>query len=286
MRECDEGLWNNSRKAWSKNLSSILITKAFEKAEKEGRPALISYTVIGDPSKEVSLEILKSISKSVDIAEFGISHNCPIGDGIAIQDSTFRALTNKIKFLDSFSVVKKFKETNKSTPIIFMLYYNLILQFGEDKFIEECKRCGVSGLIVVDLPYPINKDFADRCKENDISFISLLSPTTTKERAKAIIKNSHNMVYYISMLSTTGGVLKVDPKEIIKRYNEMRSLDKSKYYAIGFGITEKTISSLREAQGLVIGSMLCREIARSLDKNENPVTNLTKMTNSLKEKII
>ena len=90
------------------------------------------------------------------------------------------------------------------------------------------------------------------------------------------------MVYYISMLSTTGGKLKVSPKEIIKRYNKIKSLDKTKNIVIGFGITEKTIKSLKKADGLVVGSAICKEISRSLNKRQNAVTNVTNVVRKLK----
>ena len=95
-----------------------------------------------------------------------------------------------------------------------MGYYNLIYQNGESNFLKNCKSSGVDGLIIVDLPYPENKNFANKCKKKGINFIQLLSPTTSRERMKKIIKDSHDMIYYISMLSTTGGNL----KSLQKRY--------------------------------------------------------------------
>ena len=89
-----------------------------------------------------------------------------------------------------------------------MGYYNMIFQYGENEFLRKCKISGVNGLIVVDLPWPENKKFASKCKKKSIFFIQLLSPTTTKNRLKKIIKDSHEMIYFISMLSTTGGKLK------------------------------------------------------------------------------
>ena len=166
-----------------------------------------------------------------------------------------------------------------------MGYYNMIYQYGDNDFINICKKVGVDGLIVVDLPYPENKNFAKKCKKKNISFIQLISPTTSASRMKKIIKDSHNMVYYISMLSTTGGKLKVSPKEILKRYNKIKNLNKNKNIVIGFGITEKTITSLRKADGLVIGSALCKEISKSIENRQNPVTNVTKMVYNLKNKI-
>ena len=94
------------------------------------------------------------------------------------------------------------------------------------------------------------------------------------------------MIYYISMLSTTGGKLKVSPRQIIKNYNKIKKIDPKKNCVIGFGITEKTISKLRSADGLVVGSAICKEITRSLEKRQNIVTNVSKVVSKLKNKII
>jgi len=266
-------------------LTNLLIKKTFDECKKQKRPALISYTVLGDPNLNQSIKILNSISANIDLLELGIPFNCPIGDGPAIQDSSYRSLSNGFKNKDLFKSVKKFKNKNKEKPIILMLYYQTVFQYGENKFIKDCKKNLVSGLIIVDLPWPLNKKFSEKCEKNSICFIQLVSPTTKKDRLKEIVKHSHELVYIISMLSTTGGRLKVSSKDILKRYNYVKSIDKSKYYIIGFGITENNISSLKSAQGLVCGSNLCRNITDSIKKNLNPAKNLYKLTLKLKNKI-
>ncbi len=262
------------------------ISLAFDRCKKENRPALLTYTVAGDNNKNKSIEILKSISKYIDICEIGFAHNTPIADGGQIQTSTHRALKNGTKIKDVFQIVKKFKKFKNSKPVILMGYYNIICQYGENKFINSCKNVGVDGLIVVDLPYPENKYFAKKCKKRKISFIQLLAPTTSNSRMKKIIRDSHNMIYYISMLSTTGGKLKVSSKEILKNYYKIKNINKSKNLVIGFGITLKTISALKKADGLVVGSALCKEISKSLRNRQNPVTNVSKMVEKLKNKIL
>ena len=263
--------------------SSIDLT--FKKCREENRPALLTYTVSGDPNKKKSFEILKAISSHADICEIGVGHNCNTGDGKQIQNSTYRAIKNGIKIKDTFSIVKKFKKTKNSKPCILMGYYNSIVQYGENQFIKKCKQIGVDGLIVVDLPWPENKSFAKRCKKNSINFVQLLSPTTSKYRMKKIINDSHDMIYYISMLSTTGGRLKVSPKSILKNYNSIKKINKSKNLVIGFGITVKTISALRKADGLVVGSALCKEISKSIKKRQNPVTKVSYMVKTLRRKL-
>ena len=262
------------------------IASVFNKCKKEKRAALITYTVAGDNTKNNSLKILNSISKHADIIELGFPHNTPIADGGQIQESSHRALKNGIKLKDVFQIIKKFKKSNPYKPLIMMGYFNLIYQSGEEKFLKNCKSSGVDGLIIVDLPFPENQRFEKKCKKKSIEFIQLLSPTTTKDRMKKIIKNSHNMIYYISMLSTTGGKLKVSPKKILQNYNKIKKIDRSKNVVIGFGITNKTIASLKKADGLVIGSQLCKTITNSLKKRLNTAKVLNNVVYNLKKKII
>ena len=103
---------------------------------------------------------------------------------------------------------------------------------------------------------------------------------------KKIVKDSHNMIYYISMLSTTGGKLKVSPKKILQNYKIIKKIDNKKNVVIGFGITNKTISSLKEADGLVVGSQLCKTITNSLKNRLNTAKVLDKMVYNLKKKIL
>jgi tryptophan synthase alpha chain len=240
------------------------INLAFSQCKKENRPALLTYTVAGDNTKKKSLEILNAIAPYVDILEIGIPHNTPVADGGQIQTSAYRAIKNGIK----------------------VGYYNTIFQLGERSFLKHCKQSGVDGLIVVDLPWPENKNFANKCKKQSINFIQLLSPTTSDIRMKNIIKDSHDMVYYISMLSTTGGTLKVSAKEILKNYNKIKKINPKQNVVIGFGITEKTISSLTKADGLVVGSALCKAISGALSRGTNPVRMAENMVKKLRSKII
>ena len=266
-------------------MNSSLINQSFKNAKKENRPAHLTYTVAGDNTKKKSLEILKSISQYADICELGLAHNTPIADGGQIQTSAYRAIKNGIKIDDVFSIVNSFKKAIKNKPIILMGYYNIIYQYNENKFLQKCKKSKVDGLIVVDLPYPENKVFASKCKKKKINFIQLISPTTSNSRLKQIVKDSHDMIYYISMLSTTGGKLKVSSSKILKEYSKIKNQNKSKNVVIGFGITEKTIKSLKKADGLVVGSAICEEITNSLKKRQNTVTNVTNVVRRLRNKI-
>ena len=263
-----------------------LINKTFLKLKKENRPALITYTVAGDPNKNQSLTLLKKISQHVDIVEWGFPHNCPTADGKEIQNSSYRALANGIKLNDIFNLVKKYKKDKNAKPLILMGYYQMVFNYGEEKFVNKCKQVGVDGLIIVDLIWPYNKKFANLCKKKSVCFVQLIAPTTTNQRMMKIIKDSHDMVYYISMLSTTGGKLKVTPKTILKNFNKIKKINKNKNIVVGFGITDKTISSLKKADGLVVGSALVKTITDSLNHRRNPLIAAEKMVKKLKSKII
>jgi len=264
------------------------INLAFKKCKSEKRSALLTYTVAGDSSKKKSLEILNSISKHADICELGFPHNTPIADGGQIQTSSCRAIKKGIKMKDVFQIVAKYKKNKYAKPIILMGYYNMIYQYGESKFLRKSKQVGVDGLIVVDLPWPDNKFFAKKCKKNSITFVQLISPTTSRMRMKKIIKDSHEILYLISMLSTTGGKLKVSPKKIFQNYNTIKKLIKNdrKNLIIGFGITSKNISSFKWSDGCVVGSEICKKISESIKKRQNPVTNVNNMVRKLRKKLL
>ena len=258
------------------------IRKAFKKKEKK----LVTFTTGGDPDLDTSLEILNTIiSNGIDIIEIGMPFSDPMADGPIIQESSVRSIANGTKINDILETVNKVRKLNNEIPIILMGYYNSIFNMGVKTFASKCADAGVDGLIIVDLPWPDNKNFSKKCKKANITFVQLLSPTTSKKRMKKIINDSHDMIYYISMLSTTGGKLKVSPKKILEKYKSIKKINRSKNVVIGFGITEKTISSLKKADGLVVGSALCKKISESLQKRQNPVTNVVSMVSRLKNKI-
>ena len=126
------------------------IALAFDVCKKEKRPALITYTVAGDNTKNNSLKILNKISRHADILELGMPFNTPVADGGQIQGSAHRALSKGLKLKDIFQIVKKFKSINSNKPIILMGYYNLIYQYGENNFLKNCKLSGVDGLLSSD----------------------------------------------------------------------------------------------------------------------------------------
>ncbi len=116
------------------------ISLAFKKCRNEKRPALLTYTVAGDNNKKKSLEILKSISENADLLELGFPHSTPIADGGQIQTSTYRAIKNGFKMKDAFQIVKDYNKIKNPKPVILMGYYNMIYQYGENKFLKNANN--------------------------------------------------------------------------------------------------------------------------------------------------
>ena len=159
------------------------------------------------------------------------------------------------------------------------------MSYGEDSFLSKCVASKVAGIICVDWPWPLNLNFAAKCKNNNIDFIQLLCPTTNEERLKLILNDAHDVVYYISMLSTTGQKLKVSPSEIKERFNLIKTIAPEKKCIIGFGITEETIAHFKDTDACVVGSALCREISESVNEGQNPATNIGAMVKKLTNKL-
>ena len=258
------------------------ISLAFKKAKNERRPALLTYTVAGDSSKKQSLEILKSISKYADLLEIGVPHNTPVADGGQIQTSSYRAIKNGIKMKDIFKIVKDFKKSKYSKPIILMGYYNMIYQFGENKFLKECKKSGVNGLIIVDLQPEEDEDLINELKENNIDLIRLITPTTDKDRLKLILKNASGFLYYVSVMGTTGqksaNISELEKSvSFIKKYTNMPVIP-------GFGIknAQDVNNICKIADGAVVGSSIIKIIEENINNKDLMLKKIDLFTKNLK----
>ena len=237
------------------------ITKKFSQLNQENKKALISFITAGDPSKKIFEEILTLLPKSgVDLIEIGIPFSDPMADGPTIQNSSQRAIKSGIKLQNIISMVKKFRKTDKKTPIILMGYFNPIFQYGIKNFFSDSHFAGVDGVIVVDLPPEENDMIIKFSQEFQIDIIRLLTPTTDGNRLKKILKSTSGFLYYISIMGITGtkkpsldGVRKAVMK--IKKLSELPTV-------VGFGLNSaKQVQAINKfADGCVIGSAIVKII--------------------------
>ena len=155
------------------------IPNIFNKNKSKNKKTFISYLVCGDPSKDITLSAMHTMSKSgVDIIELGIPFSDPMADGPVIQRASERALANNVGIRQTIELAKEFRTKNKVTPIILMGYANPIEAIGVDNFVKLIKDAEVDGVITVDYPPEESVDFVALLKKNNIDSIFLLSPTT------------------------------------------------------------------------------------------------------------
>ena len=242
------------------------LTKRLADIKKQNKKALVAYLVAGDPDIESTLQLMNLFVESgVDVLEIGVPFTDPIAEGPIIQKAHDRALEKNISLTAIFEMVQKFRETDDTTPIVLMGYLNTFL--SHKKIIEENKKDSVDSILVVDIPGELNlADYG--IKNQNINTISLISPTTNKDRIKSIANNSTGFVYYVTLRGVTGASnLNID--EITENIEEIK-----KYASVptlaGFGIKSPDDARLLSScsDGVIIGSSIVQMIEESSQSKE------------------
>ena len=182
--------------------------KRFADLKAEGRPALVTYFMGGDPDYETSLGIMKALPEAgSDIIELGMPFSDPMADGPAIQLAGQRALKGGQTLKKTLQLAADFRKSDDATPIVMMGYYNPIYIYGVEKFLDDALAAGIDGLIVVDLPPEMDDELCIPAIRKGINFIRLATPTTDDKRLPTVLKNTTGFVYYVSMNGITGSAL-------------------------------------------------------------------------------
>jgi tryptophan synthase alpha chain len=242
--------------------------KRFGDLKAEGRPALVTYFMGGDPDYETSLGIMKALPEAgADIIELGMPFSDPMADGPAIQMAGQRALKGGQTLRKTLQLAADFRKSDGTTPIVMMGYYNPIYIYGVEKFLDDAIAAGIDGLIVVDLPPEMDDELCIPAIRKGINFISLATPTTDEKRLPTVLKNTSGFVYYVSMNGITGSALP-DPSLVsgaVRRIKQHTNLP----VCVGFGVKTadhaKVIGS--SADGVVVGTAIVNQVATSLTKD-------------------
>lgn len=238
------------------------ISQKFKYLKRENKKALIVYIMAGDPSLSATERLVPAIEKSgADLIELGVPFSDPIADGAIIQAAGKRALEKGATLQKVFSLVGRLRGKTK-VPLVLMLYYNLILHFGEEKFILACRRFGVDGLIVPDLPVEEAINLRRLSKDKGIATIFFVTPTSNRKRMMRACLASSGFVYYISRTGVTGAKTSVS-QELKKQIKMIKRVSK-KPICVGFGIRDKKQVAMinKFADGCIIGSAIVEEISR------------------------
>jgi len=226
-----------------------------------GRRALIPYVTTGDPSLAHTLPIMHSLAKAgADIIELGVPFSDPMADGPVVQRASERALAQGVSLRDVLDVVAAFRKDDASTPVVLMGYANPIEAMGAERFVEDARKVGVDGVIVVDYPPEEATAFTALLNAQGIAPIFLLSPTTPEPRIKAIAALARGYVYYVSLKGVTGAG-HLDTADVVAHLAQIRR-HVLVPIGVGFGIRDAAGAQAiaAHADAVVIGSRLIQEI--------------------------
>ena len=239
--------------------------KRFADLAAEGRPALVTYFMAGDPDFDTSLAIMKALpTAGSDIIELGMPFSDPMADGPAIQLAGQRALKGGQTLARTLEIARLFREDDAKTPIVLMGYYNPIYIYGVERFLDDALACGIDGLIVVDLPPEMDDELCIPALRKDINFIRLATPTTDDKRLPKVLENTSGFVYYVSMNGITGSALP-DPGLVGGAVARIKSHTKLPV-CVGFGVKtpEHAKAIGASADGVVVGTAIVNQVASSL----------------------
>jgi tryptophan synthase alpha chain len=258
------------------------IEKCFADLKKEGRAALVTFTMAGDPDYETSLAIAKALPKAgADVIELGMPFTDPMADGPSIQAAGLRALNGGQDLKKTLALVRSFRADNDTTPVVLMGYYNPIYIYGVEKFLADAKAAGIDGLIVVDLPPEEDHELCIPALKAGLNFIRLATPTTDDKRLPAVLKNTSGFVYYVSITGITGAAAPDAGKVTnavarIKRHTDLP-------VAVGFGVRDaaRARAIAEGAEGVVVGTALIDALKATLDKDGGPTAGTVKAVTDL-----
>lgn len=246
------------------------ISKAFKNTK-----AFIPFLTGGDPTIDKTEEyIYKMVEAGADIIEIGIPFSDPIAEGPVIQEANIRALKNGATPERIFEMVERVR-TKTQVPIVFLTYLNPVFNYGYDKFFARCKKAGVDGIIIPDMPFEEKGELAEEAKKNGVDIISLIAPTSA-DRIQMIAKEAQGYVYVVSSLGVTGmrSEIKTDLKSIIDLVKQATDVPA----AVGFGINtpEQAAEISKISDGVIVGSAIVKIIEKYGENAADEVYNYVK----------
>ncbi len=259
------------------------IDEHMQKVKAEGRKALVTFLTVGDPNIEVSKKAIRTMQdEGVDLIELGVPFSDPSADGTTIQAADERALAAGTDIFKIFDMVKEIRDEIK-VPMVFLLYYNIMVQYGVEEFFKKCAETGVDGLIIPDLPYEEKEDVAEYVEKYGVYQIFLVSPTS-HDRVEKIANSAKGFLYCVSSLGVTGekSSFQTDFDEffgIVRKYAKVPAF-------VGFGISNgEQVKKLSEyCDGAIVGSAIVNAIA-SGNTDEERLDNLRAKIRELKSGI-
>jgi tryptophan synthase alpha chain len=233
------------------------IASAFEKLRAQGRKALVPYITAGFPLRESTVPVMHAmVASGANVIELGVPFSDPMADGPVIQKANESALARKIGTRDVLAMVREFRQTDSTTPVVLMGYANPIERMGATNFLAAARDAGADGVIVVDYPPEESDVFARAAREHGIDPIFLLAPTSSDQRIGQVLSLASGYVYYVSLKGITGAG-HLDTDEVARRVGKIKAatgLPVGVGFGIRDGITARVIA--RNADAVIIGTRM------------------------------
>ena len=240
------------------------------------RAALIPFFVIGDPDFDTSLEIIRAaIDAGADVLELGIPFSDPIADGPTIQKADIRSMKSGMTVEKALGFIRKIKEY-KDIPIGLLMYYNLVYQYGIEKFFKDCYDAGVNSVLVADLSIDDADEIVGPAQKAGLDTVFMVTPVTNEDRMKLIASKTTGFIYTVSVLGVTGS-----REELSGRIGGL--LNKLKKatdvpVCVGFGISKPERAAAvvsAGADGVIIGSKIVSLIENNLNNKEKCLSEIS-----------
>ena len=244
------------------------LDRTFAKLRQSGEKALIAYVMAGDPSLQVTGQLVVELEQAgADIIELGVPFSDPIADGPVIQRAAERALRSGTSLRTILSMITGLREKTQ-VPLVLMAYYNSVHAFGPERFCHEAVQAGVDGLILPDMPPDEAGPLRGPAAAAGLPLIFLLAPTSTTERRAFVARQSQGFVYYVSLTGITGAKL-VNLADVGKNVEKIRKVTHVPV-AVGFGVAtpEDAAKVAAIADGVIVGSAIVKQIAEHRQKPE------------------
>ena len=179
--------------------------KSFSALKSQKSGAFIPFTVLGWPDKKTCLDVVKSfIENGAAGLELGLAFSDPVADGPVIQAAVHETLSSGFKVDDAFALLKEIRKFNQEIPIGILMYYNMLLKRGVERFFADLAACGADSVLIADLPADCADEVSGAAKKNGIDLVFIVSPMTTPERMDIIAAHAGAYIYIVSRLGTTG----------------------------------------------------------------------------------
>ncbi len=260
------------------------IVEKFSQLKAAGKKGLVVYIGAGDPHLQATHDLALAFDKAgVDVLELGVPFSDPLADGLVNQLAAQRGLesgTTPPKLLAIIADIRK----QSQIPLVLYIYFNLIHKVGLEKFITDCAKAGVDGLLVLDLPPEESDNYEALMKRAGLCHIYLVAPTTPEDRMEYIVKRGSGFIYYISREGVTGMQTSV-ATNLASQVAKIRA-HTSLPIAVGFGISnpEQAKAVAAEADGCVVGSAIVNQIAEH-GKSPELVTKVGAFVKSLADAV-